>query len=305
MDKIDIIAVASPAELDRFIKLPALLYANDPAFVPPLVLERREALSPAKNPYFQHAETQFWLARRDGRDVGRISAQIDRLVADPDVGHFGMIAAEDDAEVFAALFGAAACFTPDQFGATVAGTVCELLSTPTATSSVTGSPSLTPTWTASASVTATLTSTSSYTATATRTTSPSPGTSSSATLTPLLVSAGPGCLLGWYRPLNNSLPTTNLCYTLVLEPGVLDAADAHANCGYLAANGSLATIQPGRVKRIYLIAPRHPGCCEVLLQHSNPAASGADIQIFFCNVTKTVFVILGFIGRERRATVGL
>jgi hypothetical protein len=107
MNKIDIIAVASPAELDRFIKLPALLYANDPAFVPPLVLERREALSPAKNPYFQHAETQFWLARRDGRDVGRISAQIDRLVADPDVGHFGMIAAEDDAEVFAALFGAA------------------------------------------------------------------------------------------------------------------------------------------------------------------------------------------------------
>ena len=107
MDKIDIIAVASPAELDRFIKLPALIYANDPAFVPPLVLERREALSPAKNPYFQHAETQFWLARRDGRDVGRISAQIDRLVADPDVGHFGMIAAEDDAEVFAALFGAA------------------------------------------------------------------------------------------------------------------------------------------------------------------------------------------------------
>jgi hypothetical protein len=107
MDKLDIIAVASPAELDRFIKLPALLYANDPAFVPPLVLERREALSPAKNPYFQHAETQFWLARRDGRDVGRISAQIDRLVADPDVGHFGMIAAEDDAEVFAALFAAA------------------------------------------------------------------------------------------------------------------------------------------------------------------------------------------------------
>jgi hypothetical protein len=107
MNEIDIIALASPAELDRFIKLPALLYANDPAFVPPLLLERSEALSPAKNPYFQHAETQFWLARRDGRDVGRISAQIDRLVAEPDVGHFGMIAAEDDAQVFAALFAAA------------------------------------------------------------------------------------------------------------------------------------------------------------------------------------------------------
>lgn len=107
MNPIEIIPVNTPAELDRFITLPSRLYAKDPAFVAPLVLERREALSSAKNPYFQHAETQFWLARRDGCDVGRISAQIDRLVTDPEVGHFGMIAAEDDGEVFAALFAAA------------------------------------------------------------------------------------------------------------------------------------------------------------------------------------------------------
>ena len=107
MSSLEILPVTDPATLDRFITLPGRLYASDPAFVAPLVLERREALSPAKNPYFQHAETQFWLACRDGRDVGRISAQIDRLVTDPDVGHFGMIAAEDDAEVFAALFATA------------------------------------------------------------------------------------------------------------------------------------------------------------------------------------------------------
>ncbi len=107
MGNIEVTPVTSASALDRFITLPSQLYAADPAYVAPLVLERREALSPAKNPYFQHAETQFWLARRDGRDVGRISAQIDRLVTDPDVGHFGMIAAEDDGEVFAALFAAA------------------------------------------------------------------------------------------------------------------------------------------------------------------------------------------------------
>lgn len=107
MSSIEIIPVVTPAELDRFIVLPSRLYAGDPAFVAPLVMERREALSPTKNPYFQHAETQFWLARRGGRDIGRISAQIDRLVTDPDVGHFGMIVAEDDAEVFAALFATA------------------------------------------------------------------------------------------------------------------------------------------------------------------------------------------------------
>ncbi len=104
---VEVVAVNSPAEMDRFIRLPFTLYASDPNWVPPLLLEREEALSPKKNPYFQHAEAKFWLARRDGRDVGRISAQIDRLVKDPEVGHFGMIAAEDRPEVFAALFAAA------------------------------------------------------------------------------------------------------------------------------------------------------------------------------------------------------
>lgn len=104
---ISIIEVRSKAELDRFIKLPARLYAGDPHFVPPLLLERRDALSAKKNPYFEHAEAQFFLAVRDGRDVGRISAQVDRLVKDADLGHFGLIAAEDDDAVFAALFAAA------------------------------------------------------------------------------------------------------------------------------------------------------------------------------------------------------
>ena len=107
MSGVEIIAVRTPAEMDRFIRLPSVLYAADPNFVPPLLLEREEALSPKKNPYFQHAEAKFWLARRDGRDVGRISAQIDRLVKDPEIGHFGMIVAEDRPEVFAALFAAA------------------------------------------------------------------------------------------------------------------------------------------------------------------------------------------------------
>lgn len=106
MGSIDITAVSTPAELDRFIHLPARINAADPNYVVQLTMERREALSPKKNPYFEHAEAQFWLARRGGEDVGRISAQIDRLVA-ADIGHFGMVCAIDDAAVFAALFEAA------------------------------------------------------------------------------------------------------------------------------------------------------------------------------------------------------
>ncbi|CAN5418268.1 hypothetical protein BH09PSE6_BH09PSE6_33330 [soil metagenome] len=104
MSSVDIVAVSTPAELHRFIKLPMDLYAGDPNYIAPLFMEREEALSPKKNPYFAHAETQFWLARRDGRDVGRISAQIDQLVTDKSIGHFGMVVAIDDAEVFKALF---------------------------------------------------------------------------------------------------------------------------------------------------------------------------------------------------------
>ncbi|MBP0491220.1 GNAT family N-acetyltransferase [Pararoseomonas indoligenes] len=107
---VEIIPVADRAGMERFIRLPHALMRDDPAWVPPLLLERREALSPAKNPWFRHAEAAFWIARRDGRDVGRISAQDDRLVPEMEGGrpaHFGLLAAEDDGEVFAALLATA------------------------------------------------------------------------------------------------------------------------------------------------------------------------------------------------------
>ncbi len=104
---IDIVPVQSVAEMRRFIRLPARLHAADPQFVAPLELERSDALSPNKNPFFAHAEVQFWLAQRSGVDVGRISTQIDKLspmLRDEAAGNFGLIAAEDDPAVFAALF---------------------------------------------------------------------------------------------------------------------------------------------------------------------------------------------------------
>jgi len=107
---IKIIPVAGRALLDRFILLPERLHRDDPQYIAPLHLERQEALTP-KNPFFGHAEVQFWLAQKDGRDVGRISAQIDQqgLALRPDgTGQFGMIAAEDDPAIFKALVDTAA-----------------------------------------------------------------------------------------------------------------------------------------------------------------------------------------------------
>ncbi|WP_337997457.1 dATP pyrophosphohydrolase [Oleispirillum naphthae] len=95
--------------LDAFIRVPFGLYRDDPNWVPPLLLERRRALAPGGTPYLRRADVALWIARRGGRAVGRISAQIDPLALerDPGTGHFGLIAAEDDPEVFAALLGAA------------------------------------------------------------------------------------------------------------------------------------------------------------------------------------------------------
>jgi GNAT superfamily N-acetyltransferase len=106
---IEIQPVAGKAMLDRFIRVPMRLGAGQPNYIPPLIFERQESLTAKTNPFFQHADVQFWLAVRDGRDVGRISAQIDHLNPQTaeGVGHFGMIAADDDPQVFAALFAAA------------------------------------------------------------------------------------------------------------------------------------------------------------------------------------------------------
>ena len=104
---IDIIPVASRAEREAFIRLPGRLWGDDPHWIEPLWQERRDLLSPKKNAFFEHAEVALWLALRDGRPVGRISAQIDRLapaVEGRALGYFGMLAAEKDADLLAALF---------------------------------------------------------------------------------------------------------------------------------------------------------------------------------------------------------
>jgi len=69
-----IVPVNTPAELDEFIKLPYCLHKDDPMWIPPLLMERRDLLDPKKNPFMKRAEVQFWLAKRDGVAVGRISA---------------------------------------------------------------------------------------------------------------------------------------------------------------------------------------------------------------------------------------
>ncbi|PKP68187.1 MAG: dATP pyrophosphohydrolase [Alphaproteobacteria bacterium HGW-Alphaproteobacteria-5] len=103
---VGIVPVTGKASLKRFIEVPFAVHKNDAFWVPPLRMERKQAFSPSDNEFLRRAEVRFWIATRDGRDVGRISAQIDPLAGTPGmapVGHFGCLSAIDDPEVFAAL----------------------------------------------------------------------------------------------------------------------------------------------------------------------------------------------------------
>jgi hypothetical protein len=104
-ESLHVVKVEEKSALNDFIRLPWSLYMDDPMWIPPLLLERRLFLSP-KNPYFEHAKFCSWVAYRNGKPVGRISAQIDRLYLDryrEAAGFFGMLEAEDNSMTFRAL----------------------------------------------------------------------------------------------------------------------------------------------------------------------------------------------------------
>ncbi len=120
---VTITEVSGRKALNTFISVPWLIYKDDPCWVPPLIAERKDAFSP-KHPYFEHAKWQTWIAWRDGRAVGRISAQVDELHQqryDTKTGFFGLLEAVDDHQVFKALFDAAETWLRSQGMRQVAG----------------------------------------------------------------------------------------------------------------------------------------------------------------------------------------
>jgi hypothetical protein len=100
-------AVENKAQLADFLEVPFKVYRDDPNWVPQLHFERKEHLSPKKNPYFKHAEAQLFVLYKDNAPVGRISAQICQLHLEryrDSTGQFGFLDCIDDARAFAALF---------------------------------------------------------------------------------------------------------------------------------------------------------------------------------------------------------
>lgn len=115
----EITQVRSKAQMNRFIRLPRVIYKGMDGFDPPLDMERRNLIAPPKAPFLKAGEAVYWLATRNDRPIGRISAQIIKPhsgddIADTTIGYFGCIDAIDDAPLVAALLETAAGWLRDQ-----------------------------------------------------------------------------------------------------------------------------------------------------------------------------------------------
>jgi GNAT superfamily N-acetyltransferase len=102
--------VVGRRDLREFVELPFRLHSTSPVWVPPLRLERWIFLARRFNAFFTHGDAQLFLAVRDGRVVGRISAHYDQAFNDFHSnrwGMFGFLELEDDPEILPALLLAA------------------------------------------------------------------------------------------------------------------------------------------------------------------------------------------------------
>jgi len=110
MASIRIIAVDNRKDWLTFVKLPYHLYRKDPNWVPPLMMDQKTLLDPQKHPFYEHAETQFFLAVKDRHTVGRIAAIIDHIHNDvhgEKTGMFGFFECINDQEAADALLASA------------------------------------------------------------------------------------------------------------------------------------------------------------------------------------------------------
>jgi hypothetical protein len=119
-----ITAVGSRSELKDFILFPHRLYRGNPYWVPPLICDERDTLSPGRNPAFEHAEARLFLARRHTTIVGRIAAIIshaaNRKYASRNL-RFGWFDAVHSNEVAKSLLDAAAAWGRERGMVTMTG----------------------------------------------------------------------------------------------------------------------------------------------------------------------------------------
>jgi len=107
VSNIEISEVISRRERNAFIKFPWRIYVNDPAWVPPLIIERKAFLDRKRHPFYSHGDAALFLARKNRKIAGRIMASDDpnyNALHQSNVGCFGLFECIDNRDVAAALF---------------------------------------------------------------------------------------------------------------------------------------------------------------------------------------------------------
>jgi len=108
VEKID---TNNKSHVRRFIAIPFRLYRHHPQWVPPLYIDAEMQLNRNKHPYYEHSDADFFIAMRDGRDVGRIGALENKrfnAYHKTQQAQFYLFDCEDDQEAANALFDAVA-----------------------------------------------------------------------------------------------------------------------------------------------------------------------------------------------------
>lgn len=104
IEKVD---TRNKSQVARFVQIPYRLYVHSPQWVPPLLIDAKTQLNRQKHPFFEHSDADFWIAVRDGQDVGRIAALENRRYNDyhhTRQVQFYLFECENDVAVASALF---------------------------------------------------------------------------------------------------------------------------------------------------------------------------------------------------------
>ncbi len=113
-------------DLRDFLDVVDVIYRDDPRYIRPLDMDLKDRLNPKKNPFFEHADGVIFTAHRNGKCVGRVTAQIDRehlARYKDDVGFFGFFDTIDDAEVATELLRHAEAWLKDHGMRTARGPI--------------------------------------------------------------------------------------------------------------------------------------------------------------------------------------
>lgn len=109
-DRCEVRRTSEPGVLRDWLSVPKAIYAHDPAWICPLDIVEKQRIDPRHNPFFRYGDAELFVAYRNGRPAGRISAQVNRQYLERHhdaAGHFGFFDCIDDPAVATALVSAA------------------------------------------------------------------------------------------------------------------------------------------------------------------------------------------------------